>query len=274
MDPAKTSRHPATPYLIILAAGLLAHGMLLLNDGKYMEGWLLESWIRLGKWEVIKDYWFQAGYPVNYWLQHLFGQASLFKSLSLVGILLVALFQYKILTRFTPLPEKQCLFVTVFALVWPFYHLLVWSIYVTGMIFPVFFYAGWYGYLCLKEKKGHPLLYLPSLILIFLSFHSPMFLTFNCAFIAIYGLSTVDYSINFRPGEFKNKLFAFLKSNWILALLPFIFFYLKNMFFPVSGSYNEIHLFSLVTLLSIFKNIWIREGRYRRGWPFFSFRQR
>jgi len=251
----KTSRHSATHYLIILAAGLLAHGMLLLNDGKYMEGWLLDYWIRLEKWEVIKDYWVLAGYPVNYWIQRIFGQASLFKSLSLAWILLAALFQYKILIRFTPLTEKQSLFVTVFALVWPFYHLLVWSIYVIGMIFPVLFYAGWYCYLCLKEKKSHPLLYLPSLILIFLSFNNPAFLTFNCAFVAIYGLSTTGYSINFQPGEFKKKLFAFLKQNWILALLPFVFFYLRNMFYPVSGAYNEIHLFSLVTLLSILKNI-------------------
>jgi len=113
----------------------------------------------------------------------------------------------------------------------------------------------WYSYLCLKEKKGHPLQYLPSLILIFFSFNNPVHLTFNCAFLAIYGLSTVGYSSNFPLGEFKKKLFTFLKQNWILALLPFIFFYLKNIFYPVTIPYNEIKLFSLPTLGSILKNI-------------------
>jgi len=65
----------------------------------------------------------------------------------------------------------------------------------------------------------------------------------------------VCYSINFQPGEFKRKLFDFLKQNWVLTLLPFIFYYLKNIFYPVSFSYNKIDLFSLTTLLSILKNI-------------------
>ena len=255
MDPAKTSRHLISPYWIILAAGLLAHGMLLLNDGKYMEGWFLEHLIRLGKWEEVKNYWIIHGYPVNYWLQSIFGQASLLRGLSFIWILLTALFQYKILIRFSPLTAKQSLFVTVFALVWPFYHLLVWRIYATGMIFPILFYGGWYTYLCLKEKKSHFIFYIFSLTLIFLSFNNPVFLTFNCAFVAIYGLSTMGYSIRFQTTEFKEKLSVFLKQNWVLTLLPFVFYLLKNIFFPVSIPYNQIKLFSLTTAFSILKNI-------------------
>ena len=123
------------------------------------------------------------------------------------------------------------------------------------MVFPVLFYAGWYNYLCLKEKKSHPLLYLPSLILIFLSFNGPAFLTYNYAFIAIYGLSTVGYSIKFQPGEFKRKLIAFLKRNWILAILPIVFFYLKTTLYPVSVPYNKPNLLSFISLFSSIKNI-------------------
>ena len=257
MDPVKTSRRPVTPYLIILAAGLLAHGMLLLNDGKYLEGWYLDSLIRRGNWEEVRIFWFQLGYPVHYWLQRLFGQASLLtlRILSFTWLLLTALFQYKILTRFTPLTEKQSLFLTVFALVWPFYHLLVWSVFAPGMIFPVLFYAGWYVYLYLKEKKRHPLLYIPSLILIFLSFNYSVFLTYHYAFLAIYGLSTLNYSINIRSDELKRQCFLFLKQNWLLGILPLVFFYLKNTLYPVSIPYNEIKLLSFKTLVSIIKNI-------------------
>lgn len=146
MDPVKTSRHPAIPYLIILIAGFLAHGMLLLNDGSYMDGWFLEYLIRVGKWEDVKDLWFSQGYPIYYWIMRLLGEASIltYRSLCFASIMLIAVFQYKILIRFTPLTEKQSLFLTVFGLVWPFYHLLVWSVFAPGMIFPVLFYAGWY----------------------------------------------------------------------------------------------------------------------------------
>ena len=257
MDPAKTSRHSAIPYLIILAAGLLSHGMLLLNDGSYVDGWFLEYLIRFGKWEEIKDFWLQHGYPLHYWIQRLLGEVSIstYRFLSFIWILLIAILQYKILIRFTPLTEKQSLFLAVFALVWPFYHLLVWSIFSPQMVLPVLFYAGWYGYLCMKEKKRHPFLYLPSLVAIFLSFNYPVFLTYHLAFLLIYGLSTTGYSIPVQPGELKTRSIAFIKQNWILALLPFVFFFLKKTLYPVSIPYNEIKLFSLTTLLSILKNI-------------------
>ena len=257
MDPVKTSRHSAIHYLIILAAGLLAHGMLLLNDGSYADGWFLGYLIKLGQWDRIKDIFYWLGYPIYYWLQLLIGQASIFtfRILSLTWILLTALLQYKILTRFTPLTQRQSLFLAIFALVWPFYHMLVWSIFATGMIFPVLFYAGWYNYLCLKEKKRNSLLYIPSLILIFLSFSYPVFLTYNYAFLAAYGLSTLGYSIKFQAGEFKRELFAFLKCNWVLAILPIVFFYFKTTLYPVSIPYNKINLFSFKTLFSIIKNI-------------------
>jgi len=193
----KMLNRPALPYLLLLFTGLLAHGMLLLNDGKYVEGWFLEHLIRLGKWETVKDFWVLHGHPAHYWLQSLFGQASIltFRILSLAGILLTALFQYKILIRFTPLTEKQSLFLTSFALVWPFHHLLVWSIFAISIFFPVLFYAGWYGYLCLKEKKSHPLLYLPFLILIFLSFSSPPISDFQ---LRIYSYLRTQHSVLFN----------------------------------------------------------------------------
>ena len=257
MYPVKASLRPAIPYLTILAVGLLAHGMLLLNDGNYMEGWFLDSLIQLGNWEEVKRYWVQVGYPFQYWLHVKFVQIPIIKLrvLSFIWILLTALFQYKILTRFTPLTEKQSLLLTVFALVWPFYHLLVWSVFAPVMICWVLFYAGWYYYLCQKEKKSHLLLYLPSLTLMTLSFTYPVFLTHHLAFLLIYALSLWGYSIPTQLGELKTRSIAFLKQNWVPLLLPFVFYYLKNMFYPVSIDYNKIHFFSLETLLSILKNI-------------------
>lgn len=248
---------PASPYIFFIVVGLLAHGFLLLTDGSYGDGWFLEYLIKQGKWDVIKEWWYSHGYPLHYLLQRLYGGVSIltYRVFSLAWILLTAIFQYKILTRFTPLTEQQCRYVTVFALIWPFYHMLVWSMFVTGMMFPVLFYAGWYNYLCLKEKKRHPFLYLPSLALIFLSFNSPACLTYNYAFMAVYGLSTVGYSVKFQPGEFKTKLVVFLKSNWVVAILPIGFFYLKNKFYPVSTSYNQLELISVKSFLSIIKNI-------------------
>jgi len=257
MDSAKTSRHFATRYLIILAVGLLAHGMLLLNDGKYMEGWFLEAFVGLGNWGEVRRYWVQVGYPFQNWLYGIFVQEPILslRFLSFTWILLSALFQYKILSRFTPLTEKQSLLLTVFALVWPFYHLLVWSVFAPVLICWVLFYAGWYYYLCLKEKKSSPLLYIPSLILMFLSFTYLVFLTHQLAFLLIYALSLWGYSIPSQLGELKTRSIAFLKQNWVPLLMPFVFYIIKNIFYPVAIPYNKIHLFSLISWLSILKNL-------------------
>ena len=231
--------------------------MLLLNDGKYMEGWFLDSLIQLGNWEEVRRYWVQVGYPFQNWLHGIFVQVPILslRFLSFTWILLTAMFQYKILTRFTPLTEKQSLFLAVFALVWPFYHLLVWTVFAPVMICWVLFYAGWYYYLCQKEKKSHPLMYLPSLMLMFLSFTYPVFLTHHLAFLLIYALSLWGYSIPSQFAELKTRSIAFLKQNWVPVLMPFVFYYLKNMLYPVSINYNKIHLFSLTSWFSILKNI-------------------
>jgi len=244
-------------YFLFVTVGLVSHGLLLINDGSYADGWFLEYYIGLGRWDVVKDWWYSHGYPVNYWLQRLLGDASVFtyRALTLSSILLTAIFQYKILTRFTPLTENQCRYITLLSIVWPFNHLLVWSVFVTGMVFPILFYTGWYGYLCLKEKGSHPLLYLPCLILIFFSFNVPIYLTYHYVFAAIYAISLRGYSLKFNPGEMKTQIIAFVKQNWVLVILPLGFYYLKNSFFPVSSTYNKIQFFSLTSIFSTIKNV-------------------
>ena len=257
MDSLKISRHPSLPYLVLLGTGLLGHGMLLLTDGSYVDGWFLEYLIRLEKWDVVRDFWVLHGYPVHFWLQRWIGHASVFtlRTISFACILLIALFQYKILIRFTPLTEKQSLFLAAFALLWPFYHLLVWSVFAPGMIFPVLFHAGWYNYLCLKEKKRHPILFLPSVLAIFLSFNYPVYLTYHLAFLLLYSLGSAEWRPHLQLKSLTKQFLTFLKRNWIMTLLPFAFFVLKNIFYPVSIPYNNIRLLSLTTLESILKNI-------------------
>ena len=99
-----------------------------------MEGWFLEALIELGNWEEVRRYWVQVGYPFQNWLHGIFVQISVpLRLLNFIWILLSAVFQYKILIRFTPLTEKQSLLLTIFALVWPFYHLSVWTVFCSGI---------------------------------------------------------------------------------------------------------------------------------------------
>ena len=46
-------------YFLFVTVGLVSHGLLLINDGSYADGWFLEYYIGLGRWDVVKDWWFR-----------------------------------------------------------------------------------------------------------------------------------------------------------------------------------------------------------------------
>ena len=206
---------------------------------------------------MLKDWWYARGLPFYHWLQRLYGEPSILKYriITLAWILLTAVFQYKILKRFTPVREFHCRYLTILALIWPFYHSMVSTVFVGILLCPVFFYAGWYSYLCLKEKKSHPLLYLPSLLLLLLSFNAAQHLTYHYAFMVIYAISLRGYSLEFDPGELKSQLWGFVRQNWVPMFIPLVFFYLKGTFYPVVIAYNKIQLLSLKSFLTTIKNI-------------------
>lgn len=54
--------------LILLLFTLAVHGIILLNDGPYWDGWMIDSWQRRKDWGALKKIFSEVGMPPQYYL--------------------------------------------------------------------------------------------------------------------------------------------------------------------------------------------------------------
>jgi hypothetical protein len=54
-----------TSTILIILVALLAHGLVLLNDGVYWDGWVFSGLQADGDWDTVRDYWQGYGVPAG-----------------------------------------------------------------------------------------------------------------------------------------------------------------------------------------------------------------
>ena len=246
-------------YLSIFAIGLLAHGLLVINDGSYGDGWFIEYLIRQDDWAVLKDWYSAHGAEWIFWIYKFLEPASshVYKGISLLCLLIIAFLNFKILAGYTPLSEADALRVSLFALIWPFFHILVWTLMLPVMICGVFFYLGWFLLFYYQRQTAHFTWYGLGLILTTLSFQYQAFLPYHLVFVLIYFFSNNGFSLQGNWVESKPKFLEFFQKNWILIIVPFVFYGVKSLILDTGvkiDQYNTI-LISLKTPFYFLKNI-------------------
>jgi hypothetical protein len=235
------------PYILIVFFVLGVHGLLLLNDGIYWDDWL---WINLPGYSLNLDKitaaYGQMGFlptnNVHLWLFSILGFRWVeFASLALVGVLVYAISQETQL--FTRL---EGVFIALIVIAYPAFQ--TWIVFSTANY--VFYYALFFlaVFLSLKAEKsvgGHRYgWWIVSLFLFVLSYNLNSLLVFYFGFLAL----LVFYQHRVLSISWKQVLRRFLLRRWIYVLLPFLFWVVKQTFFPRYGYYANYNQFTFEPL--------------------------
>ncbi|CCQ89749.1 membrane hypothetical protein [Nitrospina gracilis 3/211] len=245
---------PWKDYAGLVGIALLAHGLVLINDGNYADGWLFNFFAERGDWDRMKAMWYEIGRPFAFWWVYLpfenFFNIYLFKFLSLLPLVLVSFIQFHFLHRFTPLSRKTAWFVAAFTLCWPFYHMIVWGAF-SDHIPPVLFFGGWLLYFLHLDKNGNRLLKGVSLALLFASYFYQAFLVYHYVIVLVLFAYTMGYPPRPAWTDIRQHLPAFLKAHWAIVLVPLVFFFAKPYLFPVVGRYTGYYSIDFLSLKTL-----------------------
>ncbi|MBZ0306240.1 MAG: hypothetical protein K8I82_09245, partial [Anaerolineae bacterium] len=144
-----------TDTLILLVTAFIVHGLLLLNDGVYWDGWMHVYWpIRENDWDTLYWTFDRWGYPIRayqHWLVgHLPSLIFGHKLFTFVSIFLCALLVHHIGGKSGYLSRRESLFIALLSMVYPAYQVAFELIMMPYNLSYVFFLLGVLGMLHLR----------------------------------------------------------------------------------------------------------------------------
>jgi hypothetical protein len=236
----------------------LFHGLLLLNDGRYLDGTYFTYHIETGNYGILQSLfasWFMHPWAWLAW--PLSGKPYAEFALKLVeflSLLAISLLSARLARRLLDLEPAEETLVGCLVAAFPVYVSIVMSSTVI-FIFPIaLFYSAWAIYL--EGKRPWNWLAFPVLALAFI--HSSL-LVYHYVFVLALllhqgALLSKDPSFRSRAKEAAAQALRHLP----LILLPILFFLVRAAMLPPSSNYNAI-VISLPRLLTSFA-VLVREG--------------
>lgn len=238
------SLSPDLRYVAAIVAFVFAvHGLLLINDGIYWDDWL---WIDPATSGLELDRILAAGAEMgimatsrlHVWIAGLFGYRTVtFVSLLAAGVLVFYLGRHKEMLR-----RGDALAAALITISYPAYQ--TWVVFSTGNY--VFYYAAFLlGALIavkaeLFQGTRRALMTAAALILFFLSYNLNSLLVFYFGFLLL--LFYLAYKGGTLP--LKRSLLYYFPRRLHFVLLPFVYWILKEAFFPRYGPYTNYNQFT------------------------------
>lgn len=236
------------PYLAIVLAALLGHGLLLFNDGTYWDDWLMKSQLATGTWSAQYDWAAQMGLPVFayfFWGLKLAGLLGNYKAVAFLSLFTSAILVYKICLRFAWVNRIEALGIALLSLVYPAYQTTVaLSTLQYEVFYCLFLIAAWL--LLRSEQTAGPkwpalAMRLTTLLLFFLAFNVNSLLVFYFPFLLL-----VFLSIRQARGLSWSEAVKTLPLRRLdFILLPFAYWGSKKVFFPTHGLYAHYNAIDL-----------------------------
>jgi hypothetical protein len=233
-------------YVIIFIITLLSHGLLLINDGLYWDGWLSKGYLDNGDWESVKQQTFEMGLPViGYlmWALKVLKIHEYYKLTAFLMIFLSATLIYKIADRLKYTTKFESLLIAVIFVTFPAYQTSIEISTLQYLIFLFLFYLS--IFLIVEVKYGDIqrykyLINFLALVGLFISFNMNSLLVYFYAFILILAIKEININKNLL-----SEIKKFLIKNLIFILLPFIYFGCRKYLTPPHGLYEGYHSFNL-----------------------------
>jgi hypothetical protein len=224
---------------IIFLFALLSHGIIILNDGLYWDGWIIDAWQRRKDWKTMKRFYSEVGMPLLYY-QHKFMaylplRIHCYRFLAFISTFISAFAVYLIASYFGFLSNTDALLLALLYLSYTGYHMNVDTIVGLQYTFPeAVFYIACFIALFSDAQIGSTYWALRaiSLCMFLLSFNA------NSTLVYFFGFLALKAMLYFQGNEISLANFMnFTVRNIEYLLLPFIFWFIKEQFTPRHGLY-------------------------------------
>lgn len=242
-------------YIAIIAYALIAHGLLLLNDGVYWDGWLIYTNLLDENWNNLWMWFSESGVPIVAYLHWFMGYLPLtlfgYKLLAFLSIMFSGILIYRICNETGLVSRREGLFIALLSLSYPAFQISVELIITPFLVFYCLFLVACLLAIRSEKTSGfrHYSLRICSLTLWCLSFTINSLLVFYYGFLMILML----YARRNKALSLKQVFTRYLPHRLDYILLPFMYWIASRVLFPAHGfysAYNELSI-SLSSLLTL-----------------------
>lgn len=235
-------------YRLILAVSLIAHGLLLFNDGIYGDGWLIYTFLSERNWPYLYAWFAETGLPQIAWLHWVMGMLPGiipgYKVVSFAAISLAAALVYAIGSETRLVSRRESLSIALISLLYPVFQLAVEPIMLPYYLCYTLLLLGVFAALRSEWANGRRRLLGQAFALLcfLLSFTINSLLVFYFGFFLLLALT-----LRFAHGmTFRRVITTILLRRTAFMLLPFVYWVALRSLFPVSGTiygaYNQLRL--------------------------------
>src|ERR1700726_2986226 len=132
---------------LILAYGFLTHGILLLNDGLYWDGWMVDLWQQCNDRKSMRRFCWEVGMPNLYFEHRIMGglprRQVAYRVISLASILITAIFVFLTAMYTKPFNPLHATAISLLLLSYPAYAVAFDGVVSLQYTFKIaIFYAG------------------------------------------------------------------------------------------------------------------------------------
>src|SRR6266852_4824173 len=253
---------------LILGYGFLTHGIILLNDGLYWDGWMLDVWQQNKDENSMRRFFSEVGMPILSLEHRILGRFPrrqiAYRVISFASILIIAVSVFLTAVYTSAFNPLQAAVISLLLLSYPAYAVTFDGVVSLQYTFKIaLFYVGCFF---ATTTIGQPNLlgnigFSASLILFFASFMASSTLVFFWGYLLLY-----VWLVHTRlPDGFGT--YEYVKIT-LMAILPFAYWIMKETWFPRHGyykNYNRIRLrpFSIL-------QVGLRAFRYGIDVPMFK----
>lgn len=227
-------------YLAVALWTTLTHGLLLINDGIYWDGWIIHNFLMERDWHALYRLYYQYGSPWQAW-QHWFMLILptfkvTYRLVEFGGLLVFALALFAILNEIKIVSPFERFWITLLAISYPAFQILVSQVTATnlGLSNPLLLLA---VLAALRAEKfagkthvGYRVLAL--LLFVFCFMGMDYYLVFYFGFLLFLVLYT-----RWQHNMSLKGLLAYTARRLDYVLLPFFYWFLRRALFPQQGDY-------------------------------------
>jgi len=226
---------------IIAAYGFLSHAIILLDDGLYWDGWIVDSWQRTRNWAMMRRFYAEVGlsplYYIHKAISNIPARNFAYRLIAFGSTLASAVAIYFLGRQTGTLDDFHSLLLAMLYLSYTGYHMNVDTVVGVQYTFPTAVFY-WAAYIALVSADyvgvAHWGLRATSLLLFVLAFNA------NSTLVYYFGFLGVKSFLDWNPAiDAGSNIYRELIDNIDYLALPFVYWFLKNVLVPRHGHYSD-----------------------------------